>query len=65
MLGAMLDLATEKGLLSTAINIVHVMQMLHQGMWWNDTPYKNIPYFTKRVLDFLEDQDIHDFVELV
>ncbi len=48
-----MDLATEKGYLETLINLVFLIQQIYQGIWMADSAFKNIPYFSTEMIDFL------------
>jgi len=41
----MIDIASHKGFLNTAINLIHILQMIIQGQWLDQTPLINVPHF--------------------
>ena len=53
ILQALVDLATEKGYLETLINLVFLIQQIYQGIWMADSAFKNIPYFSIEMIDYL------------
>jgi len=46
----MVDVSAHKGNLTTTLNLIHLMQMLVQGQWLNQSPLINIPHFTKAIV---------------
>ena len=49
----MIDVATHKGFLQTTLNLIHLMQMLIQGQWLDQTPFLNVPYFNNDIISKL------------
>jgi activating signal cointegrator complex subunit 3 len=41
----MIDIASHKGFLTTTMNLVHLIQMIIQGQWIDQSPLINIPCF--------------------
>ena len=41
----MIDLAAEKGYLKTTLNIMLVIQMMFQGVWFDESALINLPFF--------------------
>lgn len=41
----MIDICSHKGFLQTTMNLVHLMQMIIQGQWLDQSPLINIPQF--------------------
>jgi hypothetical protein len=46
----MIDISAHKGYLQTTINLVHLMQMIIQGRWLDQSTFGNIPHFTDRTV---------------
>jgi activating signal cointegrator complex subunit 3 len=46
VLQGMIDLAAHKGYLETTMNLIHLLQMVVQGQWLNQSPFLNVPHFT-------------------
>lgn len=42
----MIDVAAHKGFLKTTINLIHLMQMIVQGSWLDQSILINVPHFT-------------------
>jgi len=45
VLQAMIDVAADAGLLDTTLQMVHVGQMLRQGLWFDDSTLACVPHF--------------------
>ena len=41
----MIDIASHKGYLETALNLIHILQMIIQGQWLDQSPLVNVPHF--------------------
>jgi hypothetical protein len=41
----MIDICSHKGFLQTTMNLVHIIQMIIQGQWIDQSPLINIPQF--------------------
>ena len=50
MILALIEMSVEKAYKRTTINLVLIMQMLMQGLWWNQDSIVNIPNFGKNIL---------------
>lgn len=48
VLQGMIDIATHKGSLQNALNLINLMQMLIQGQWLNQSPFLNLPHINAR-----------------
>ena len=46
VLQGMIDVAAHKGFLKTTINLIHLMQMIVQGSWLDQSILINVPHFT-------------------
>ena len=46
----MIDVAAHKGFLETTMNLIHMLQMLVQGQWLNNSPFLNVPHFTPETI---------------
>lgn len=42
----MIDVAAFKGSLKTTLNLIHLMQMMVQGSWLDQSILRNVPHFT-------------------
>ena len=47
------------------MNLVHVMQMLVQGQWLNQSPFLNVPHFDAPKIAKLARLGIHHLIQLV
>merc|ERR1712086_894121 len=45
ILQGMIDIATHKGFLTTTMNLIHLLQMIIQGQWLDQSPLVNVPGF--------------------
>ena len=45
VLQGMIDISSHKGYLSTTMNLVHLIQMIIQGQWLDQSPLINVPHF--------------------
>lgn len=46
---AMVDVSAERGYLQTALRTVGLMQMVLQGVWYDESPLLTLPHFRERV----------------
>jgi len=65
VLQGMIDVSAHKGHLQTTINLVHLMQMIIQGRWLDQSTFGNIPYFTDRTVRKLATLGIYYLPQLV
>ena len=47
---ALIDLATDKGFLNITLNLMYLMQMIIQGVWIEDSGFKNISHFDQKII---------------
>jgi activating signal cointegrator complex subunit 3 len=68
VLQGMIDVAAHAGHLSTTMNLVHLMQMIVQGRWLDQSILVNIPHFNERIVEKLRKMGIDyipQFVERI
>jgi activating signal cointegrator complex subunit 3 len=46
VLQGMIDVSAHKGYLKTTMNLIHLMQMIIQGSWLDQSILNNVPHFT-------------------
>jgi hypothetical protein len=61
----MVDICAHKGLLQSTMNCVHILQMLIQGHWLDQSPFLNIPNFTQEIISKLAKRGIMHLIQLV
>jgi len=49
----MIDIAAQKGFVKVTLNMIHLLQMVVQGQWLDQSPFINIPYFDNRTISKL------------
>lgn len=49
----MIDVAAHGGFLDTTLNLISFQQMIIQGSWQHQSVFKNIPYFTDKIIQKL------------
>ena len=54
---ALIDIAADKGYLTTVFNLCYIMQMIVQGMWIHDSQFKNIPHFNDSLIKTLHNKE--------
>jgi activating signal cointegrator complex subunit 3 len=54
---ALIDIAADKGYLESVINLCHIMQMIVQGMYINDSQFLNLPNFTTEMIKKLNEKE--------
>lgn len=65
VLQGMIDVASHKGFLSTTINLVHLMQMIVQGRWLDQSVFVNIPKFNDGIIRKLAKMGIYYLPQLI
>jgi hypothetical protein len=61
----MIDVSAHKGFLNTTINLVHLMQMIIQGRWLDQSALINVPHFNDNVIRKLARIGVHYLPQLV
>ena len=65
VLQGMIDVAAYKGSLKTTLNLIHLMQMIIQGAWLDQSILKNVPHFTDETVAKLGKQGIYYLPQLI
>eukprot|EP00825_Cyclidium_porcatum_P040193 TRINITY_DN502_c0_g2_i1.p1 TRINITY_DN502_c0_g2~~TRINITY_DN502_c0_g2_i1.p1 ORF type:complete len:587 (+),score=104.74 TRINITY_DN502_c0_g2_i1:77-1837(+) len=61
---AMIELCAEKGYLNTTLNLICIIQMIMQGIWFDQSSLINVPYFDDDVIKQLNCLHLCELVEL-
>ena len=61
----MIDITAHKGYLKTTMNLIHVLQMLIQGQWLDQSPFLNLPHFDQEKITKLNTIGIIHLIQLV
>lgn len=64
VLQGMIDISAHKGYLQTTMNLVHVLQMLVQGQWLDQSPFLNLPHFDTAKIAKLASIGIYHLAQL-
>lgn len=63
---ALIDLAANGGWLKTAFNAMHLLQMVMQGLWFEeDNQFSMLPHVNERVIKVLKEKGISSLQELL
>ena len=65
VLQGMIDVAAHKGFLTSTVNLIHLMQMIIQGQWLDQSPLINVPYFDANTIRKLAARGIYYLPQLV
>ena len=65
ILQAMVDVSADRGALLTALNTMHLLQMIIQGQWLHTSPFKYLPNFTNTIINSLHANSIDTIPELL
>jgi len=68
VLQAMVDVAANGGWLQTSLSVMHLLQMIMQGLWWEENDQlalKMLPHINGAVLDALKERGISSGSELL
>lgn len=61
----MIDIASHKGYLTPAMNLVHLLQMIIQGQWLDQSPLINVPHLTEDLITKLAKAKIQSLPQLI
>jgi len=64
ILQAMVDVAADGGWLFTALNSMHLMQMIMQGQWFTDSTLLTLPHVTPKLVHALARRGVESIPEL-
>ena len=54
---ALMDISADKSYLDTTLNLTNIIQMIVQGIWINESAFKNIPNFTEVIIKTLHEKE--------
>jgi pre-mRNA-splicing helicase BRR2 len=67
LIQACVDVLSSHGWLSPALAAMEMSQMVVQAMWDRDSPLKQLPYFSSKVIDYCKEEGVEtifDFMDL-
>jgi activating signal cointegrator complex subunit 3 len=65
VLQGMIDVAAYKGNLQTTLNLIHLMQMMIQGQWLDQSVLRNVPHFTDEIVRKLGKMGVYYLPDLI
>jgi activating signal cointegrator complex subunit 3 len=57
---AMIDVCVELGFLSSTINCIQLLQMIVQGVWWDQSSLWCLPFASEELVDLLESASVEN-----
>ena len=61
----MIDVSAHKGYLSTTMNLIHLMQMIVQGRWLDQSILINVPHFDDGIIKKLARMGVYYLPQLI